>query len=82
MTALKAEQWVKPVKKASNHEVPQVTLEAFIIYFPHWLRLSEIHGMATYSDPWKFVEFCCEQYFHVDMGKASLSNLQKTRSAF
>jgi hypothetical protein len=51
----------KAFSAGSNHlRVPDVSLAAFIIYFPHWIKWPECMGLAEYPHPFRFVNRAME----------------------
>ncbi|KAF4985627.1 hypothetical protein FDECE_16431 [Fusarium decemcellulare] len=38
-----------------KYPVPQVPLEVFIIYYPHWLRFHEVFKLTRYIHPYRFI---------------------------
>ncbi|KAH7250701.1 hypothetical protein B0J15DRAFT_496715, partial [Fusarium solani] len=39
-----------------KHSVPPVSLEVFIIYYPHWLRFHEVYKLSRYTHPHRFIQ--------------------------
>lgn len=49
------EMCVDAAKASQAWKVPEVRLAPFIVYFPHWLRWTEIMGLTEYPHPFRFV---------------------------
>ncbi|KAJ3528738.1 hypothetical protein NM208_g10071 [Fusarium decemcellulare] len=54
-----------------EHPVPYVTIEVFVIYYPHWLRFHEVFKLTRYIHPHRFIHmaYCLDQGRRVNVAE-------------
>lgn len=62
----------------NRDKVPSISLSDMVLYFPHYIRFHEIHSLAWYAHPFRFIHAMKE----TDLAQASPEDFSRDRNCY